>query len=377
MSSSFGAKIDCRHFDGEKPCKFKRLCKDCDKYDPQGKRILIIKLGALGDVLRTTSLLPALAKKYPKVHITWLTQNQAAPLLRHSGGIDRICELGWETKMILEAEEFDLLICLDKDKRALALAKSFKSEKKFGFGLSRWGCTEPLNKEADYSFRLGIDDDLKFHRNKKTYQEIVHEICGLKGEVVGYRFKPPEKAKKFGRDLLEKLGIKGKKVVGLNTGAGFAFANKAWPAKKFIKLAEWLKMEAGMEPLLLGGPSERKLNRQIADNCKAEIADSHGEHDLIQFAGLIGELDMIITSDSLAMHFGLAQKIPTVAMFGSTCLQEIMLTGQGELISAGLDCQPCYKQKCEKTDTCMTKLSFGKVKAAVERVMEGAGLKCA
>ncbi len=57
-------KLDCRYYKGEKPCKFNRLCKGCSHYEPMGKRILIIKLGATGDVLRTTPILKPLKEIY-------------------------------------------------------------------------------------------------------------------------------------------------------------------------------------------------------------------------------------------------------------------------------------------------------------------------
>ena len=373
MISSFKANLDCRHFIGEKPCKFKRLCENCNKYDPLGQRILIIKLAALGDVLRTTSLLPALANKYPKSHVTWVTMDQAIPLLRHNPMIDRVMELDWETTLVVTAEEFDLVICLDKDPRATALAKHVKAGKKNGFGMSRWGNTEPMDANCEYAFRLGIDDQLKFHENQLTYQEIIHEICGIEEIVQGYVFEPTKEANGFGESLLDKLGLKEKKVVGLNTGAGTAFANKAWVPDGFVELANWLKEKRGLEPLLLGGPGEKKLNREIAKKCRVQVSDTQGKHDLMEFAGVIGKLDLLITSDSLAMHLGLAQKVPSVVIFGSTCPNEIMLTGKGELLSAGLDCQPCYKKECKIKNNCMESLELEEVKKSVDRVWGGVG----
>ena len=63
-------KSDCRYFIGEKPCKFKRLCEGCGFYEPMGKRVLIVKLGATGDVLRTTLILKPLKEEYAPSHIT-------------------------------------------------------------------------------------------------------------------------------------------------------------------------------------------------------------------------------------------------------------------------------------------------------------------
>ena len=71
-------KTDCKHFPGNKPCIPSKTegkkCDDCNYYNPVDFKILIIKLDATGDVLRTTSILPALKREYPKSHITWLTK---------------------------------------------------------------------------------------------------------------------------------------------------------------------------------------------------------------------------------------------------------------------------------------------------------------
>ena len=68
-------KLDCRFFYGDKPCIFNKtegiVCDDCNYYSPIKMKILIVKLDAIGDVLRTTSILPPLKKEYPDSYITW------------------------------------------------------------------------------------------------------------------------------------------------------------------------------------------------------------------------------------------------------------------------------------------------------------------
>jgi len=63
-------KPDCRHFPGDRPCRCNkesgRTCDDCPDYKTAGTQILIIKLAALGDVLRTTVILPGIIVKWPE-----------------------------------------------------------------------------------------------------------------------------------------------------------------------------------------------------------------------------------------------------------------------------------------------------------------------
>src|SRR5688572_32883598 len=84
-------KGDCRHFRGDVPCApHKREgvhCDDCPHYDPIQGRILIIKLGAIGDVIRTTPLLRKLKADHPRAHITWLTHS---PEVVPRSAVDRV-----------------------------------------------------------------------------------------------------------------------------------------------------------------------------------------------------------------------------------------------------------------------------------------------
>ncbi len=132
-------KLDCRFFNSEKPCKFKVLCKSCKYYSPMGFRILIIKLGAMGDVLRTTTLLPALKNKYRKSNITWLTDSISLELLQSNPYIDRLISFSHESVLRLEEEKFDLMICLDKEMRATALAMRVDAKKNKASGLVSMG----------------------------------------------------------------------------------------------------------------------------------------------------------------------------------------------------------------------------------------------
>jgi ADP-heptose:LPS heptosyltransferase len=365
----FVAQLDCRYFIGEKPCKYKRLCKDCPHYDPMGTRILIIKLAAVGDVMRTTSLLPSLQKAHSRLHVTWLTDQSAQALLEASPGIDRLMAYCFENVQQLLTEEFDLAICLDKEPRATVLIQQISAKEKMGFGLSQWGTPMPLNPEAAYAYRLGLDDELKFHRNQLTYQQIIHEALGLEGPSQAYSFRLTSGAESFADEFYSSLGLDPAQTVGLNTGAGPVFAHKAWLPERFAALADWLREDLGLTPLLLGGPLERELNQYIAGLCHGPVADSQGKHDLVQFAALLGRLRLMVTSDSVAMHLGLAQKVPSLVLFGSTCPQEIQLSGPGRLLRAGLDCQPCYQRKCDLSEHCMKAISLEMVQQAVKDIL--------
>ena len=96
------ASTDCRWYLGEKPCRFKRLCPDCPHHAPRGAEILVIKLGALGAVLRTVALLPALRRAAGEKFLECIRADVAA-IRRVLGGeaVARLgkTERGWQLRL--------------------------------------------------------------------------------------------------------------------------------------------------------------------------------------------------------------------------------------------------------------------------------------
>jgi heptosyltransferase-2 len=160
--------IDCKYFTGYKPCRPGWLCQTCQARTPRGPKILIINLHALGAVLMPTALLPAIKRKDPQSTIHWVTLPMAIPLLQNNPYIDKIWPYDFETVTILQTIKYDKIYSIDKAYRSDALAMLVRAEEKLGFALDEDGAITHFNPEAEYAYRLGIDDDLKFKRNKAT-----------------------------------------------------------------------------------------------------------------------------------------------------------------------------------------------------------------
>ena len=333
---------------------------------------MIIKLAAVGDVLRTTPLLEGLKAKYPSSFITWLTDPESAELLRFSRPIDVLLPYSLESIVRLKAERPDVVICLDKEPRATALASQIDAKERFGFKWSPEGVLMPENELADYAFRLGYDDELKFRQNEKTYQEMIFEVCGLDYErPYEYVLDLPEEVSRKARTSANELGIgRDDVVVGLNTGAGAVFATKVWPEEHFVELARLLRERLGVIPLLLGGPLEVERNRRIAEECRGAAIDAGCGHSLTDFAGLVAGCDLVVSADTLAMHLAIGARRPVVVLMGPTCAAEIELYGRGTKMSADASCAPCYRQTCDKGHVCMKGISAEDVFDAVSRQLQ-------
>lgn len=345
--------LDCVYFRGEKPCVKKRLCEGCPDYLPMGKRILILKHAAMGDVLRTTPLLHVLKREYPHSFITWLTDRPSVDLLKHNQLIDRLYLYDTADLTRLSVESFDLLLSLDKEPRTAALAMKINATDKRGIGLSSTGNVYPLNPEAEEYFTLGLSDEVKFFQNKRSYQDLVCEAVGFKYQNDPYILEIPESSRLRAKQIYKALGVTEEDVVvGLNTGAGGVFANKNWTRDHYVSLINKISGEYNIKFLLLGGEREKELNDYIQSKSSYRLYHP-GALPLLDFCGMIQRCGMIITGDTLGMHIAIGLKVKLLVLFGPTCSQEIDLYGLGEKIVSTIKCAPCYKQICPETVTCM------------------------
>ncbi len=350
-------KPDCSFFNGEKPCQFKRLCEGCEEYKPMGKRILILKLAAMGDVLRTTPMLSELKRRYPESHITWVVEAPSFGLLNGLQNIDRLFAYSDEVCRRLEVEKFDLVLSLDKDVRVAALAMKVEGVEKKGFGLSTFGNIFPLNPECEYAFQLGIDDELKFRKNQKTYQEIIFEAVGFEYKRQPYELFSGTDEENYANHLFQKIGITNDRpVIAICPGAGPLFANKAWTIEGYCRLIESLHSQGNAQLILLGGKAETEKNADILSKVPNIIFDGGTTHSITQFSAIISKCDLLISGDTLPMHLAIGHGKHVLALFGPTCPQEIDLYDKGEIIVSQIECAPCYRKTCDIVEHCMIKI---------------------
>ncbi len=377
---------DCRHYRGDRPCIENQLCTGCASYDPPAHRFVIIKLGALGDVIRTLSLLPTLHRRWSNAHVTWVSSEAGCRMIDNHPQIDRVLPFSPVTSMVLAHQRFDTVVSLDKEPEPCALAMSLRADTKLGIGMSDWGTPVPLNAECEPYFHLGLSDELKFERNNKTYPRLVHEALGWPYD--GGRYDLPidgEAASAVGWRLAALGWSRAQPTVGINVGAGKAFANKMWPARKTARLIKLLKArQPDLQVLLLGGPAERPIiDRILSDQA---VGGLHGVIDAGNvpvdvarealsaeraFVALVDRCDTLFTGDTMAMHVAVARRVPVVALFGPTCEQEIDLFGRGEKFIARVDCGPCYKRVCDQHDRCVEAIGEEELCHGIERVLAG------
>ena len=324
--------------------------------------ILIIKIGALGDVLRTTCILPGLKNKFPDAVIHWITAPGAEPLLSYNPLIDHVIlqkEATDNNRTVLP--DYDLVINLDDDQWACDLSVTIEARNFVG-AYSRLGEIEYTPDSADWfdmslvsRFGKRQADRLK-KRNRRTYPEILFSILGIKDAcsslIIPEQYR--DRAKFFSRDHF----VLNHPVIGLSTGAGRRWRFKQLSEKKTALLAEYSSKTFSPNILLLGGQAEKERNRTIEDLARCSVINSGNDHCLLAFSALVELCDLVVTSDSLTLHIATALKIPAVTFFGPTSAHEIDLFGQGEKIIPDIPCICCYLTDCDIRPTCMDKISI-------------------
>lgn len=325
-------------------------------------KILIVKLGAIGDVMRTTSILPGLKEKYYPVEIDWITSTGAKEVLINNPHIHNL--FLWQERKSLG--EYDLVIGLEDELEACELVSSIKSKKMIGSYAEKGKQTYTPSAWFDMSAisKYGLERANQLKKlNKKTFQQHMAELLGIK--VGPYIFSLTPDEIEYGHKFVMDLGIEKKeRVIGINTGAGGRWQYKALGIEKTIDLVKRIEKELGVASLILGGEEEKERNEIIS---RETGMPNGGIHSLRNFATIVNQCRVVVSSDSLAMHFAIATERRLVVFFGPTSPAEIELYGLGTKVYSGIDCLVCYKKKCDVNPSCMDLLSVDDLFKAVQK----------
>ena len=367
-----GRKVasDCRFFRGDRPCVFHKrtgvLCT-CDHYERIEERVLIVKLDAMGDVLRSTALLPPLREVHPNAAITWITRKESVPLLQRNPYIEETLEFGPDALVHLHARVFDRVINLDAGTTSAALAAAARSARKDGFVLDERGIVQPTNEAAREWLEAGLFDDIK-RAGTATYQDRMADILGLRGRAHRYILELEVEERETARAHLASIGVdRQRPIVGLNTGAGDRWPLKQWREDGYVELITRLARHTDVQLVLLGGPTETERNERLKRAAPVRLFDSGCDNPIRHFAAIVDQCSLVVAGDTLAMHIALARGRRTVALFGPTSSAEIEMYGLGEKVVPAMACLSCYKTSCDFVPNCMDLISTEMVEAAVIR----------
>lgn len=336
------------------------------------KNILVIKIGAIGDVLLTTPALRALRKHYPKSKITYLIGPKAAPVIENNPCIDKMIifrEKHYFPKITnlvryalnpvirneLKPQNFDLAVDFDSNYRSCYISVFAKAKKTIGFKLK--GRRMYLNRFYDIRIK---------HPALPVYQSIRYlsllKPLGIEENNLSLDFFPLCGSDNKIDEFFRENKLDGKfPIIGINPGT-LADA-KRWPAGSFIELIKLLNSKFNASVILTWGKVEKEQAEVIAKNSKCIMASNTNLNEL---GCLILRCHLFITNDTSPMHMAAALKIPTIGIFGPTDWR-IWSNPNDKFIpvSTKVPCGPCSdfwcKKSKEKKDICIKNVTVDQV----------------
>lgn len=331
-------------------------------------RLLVIKIGALGDAVLAVPSFKALRKKFPLAHITCLVGPQAQEVFRRCPFIDEmiVCDFNdkhrgagglWRLGRLLMRRRFDSVIDFQNNKKSHLLGYLAFAAKRYGYDNGKWGFF--LNRKVRDSREV-----LDPVRHQFRVLKLLDIVYG--GEELELWLSDEDRA--HARRLLREAGGQGgKPLVGLNIGASPRWLTKRWPADHFAELCDLLEGR-GYGVVLTGGRADAGCAQKILKKTQAAPLCVVARTSFLQLAALMESMCAFVTADSAPMHAAAAMKTPFVALFGPTDPRRHVPEGTAHrVLQKG--CAPCYKDTCPKKQAvCMKAIAPADVLAAIEEL---------
>jgi lipopolysaccharide heptosyltransferase I len=334
-------------------------------------RILIVKLGAIGDVVHALPALAALRRSMPEARIAWaVEQGGAAKLLRGCALLDELIELdlrGWRKSLMnigtqtairkamagLRNARFDLSLDFQGLLKSAMVARLARVPRRIGF--AREALREPASAFM-LTERVSVDDG--DHVIRKNLKLVEHLGCDVSGEYV-FPIAVEGDDERFAEEQIERFNAR---FAILNPGGGWP--TKLWGAEGFGAIADRLWEVYGMRSVVTYGPGEADLAQSVVDHSRANAANALGA-TLKQLFALARSAKLFIGGDTGPMHIAAAARTPIVAVFGPTASRRNGPFAPADVVVErfDLDCRvDCYRRSCSHT-SCMN--------IPVESVWEG------
>ena len=325
----------------------------------------MVRLGAIGDVVFSSCLLPALRQAYPKAHLAWLVEPVAAPILQNNPYLDEV--IVWDKAQWLHDLKKG---CLgDLAKRIRAFHHALKA-RHFDWALDLQGLLKShlLAYWSGAPYRIGFSSKEGGHfLLTKTLpkggqpNQIASEYRDF-GEKTGLVMAPL----RFGIHISDQEYEEARKLL-LDSGVSRAFVvfcpfttrpQKHWLTKRWASLACTLQRGLGLDIILLGGPKDVSEANALHKKAKGSLKNFVGQTNLRQSMAILGLAQTVIGVDTGMTHAALALGIPTIALFGSTRPYLDRENFKLQILYNALPCSPCRRNPvCHGDYTCMRKIT--------------------
>ncbi len=335
------------------------------------KKILVIKLRHLGDVLLTSPVFSTLRQRFPKARIDAYVYSDSLCLVDENPEIDSCLEypLAWKKKKFfskiyhewtllrkIRSRKYDLVINLTEGDRGAIVAKFSGASIRVGFDPEGTGM---FGKSKLYTHLVQFCPNPRHavERNLDTLRRIGIFPTFAQKEL----FLPVQK------NALEKMkALVGEGFILIHPASRWNF--KCWPAEKMRELALALESD-GRKLVFTSGPAadEKEMLRQISEGLQG--INLAGQISLRELGALVSLCEMVICVDSLPFHMANALKKPVVALFGpsSELNWGTWRNEKAKVITQLFSCRPCNQEGCggSRVSDCLVTIPVERVLRAV------------
>lgn len=339
------------------------------------KKILIIMMGGIGNMIFLTPALKALRRSYPSATLTFLLGPYGAEkVLQGSNLLDKTIVIDPEKTRGIK-EKIKLIHRLKRENFSLSIASTGTNPSKSGL----------LCFLARIKYRLGENIKGKdgFYNLKIPFREDSHEVesnialiqrLGIDIKDKRLFIQRSSEDQNFAQRIFTQHGLEEKFVVGMHPGSGIHQAGfKRWPSERFAQVADWLVEHLHAAVVIFGGPEEDTLAHDIEKMMNSSPLRMTGKTTLGQTAALIEKCNLFTSNDSGLLHVACAVQTPCVGLFGPTNPNRTGPYSESALIiRKKLSCSPCYSQskiKCQNLD-CIELLTVDEVLGATKNFIK-------
>ena len=337
----------------------------------KNKKILIIKLSSLGDIVLSTAAVKAVREHFPaECAISFLVGEESKEVLLRCPYIDEllVCDLKDRYKglpgllrlgALLRKKGFDIVIDFQNNRKSHLLAGLSCAPDRYGFDRKFGGFLNHRIKDGT-----------------SPMAPVAHQFQILK--MLGIELKNPrlelwldQEDEVYVNQLLSDQWLSAaQKIIGLNVNASSRWLTKSWPLAHMIKFCGALA-HRDMRIVLTGTQGDFDKAHALTEALKeAKLINACGKTTVNQLACLIKHCSAYVSTDSAPLHIAASVNVPYVAIFGSTDPRRHLPPGDRfVVIKKELACSPCYKARC-KTIKCMQLISPEEVLAAVESLLK-------
>lgn len=273
------------------------------------RRILIIRMGPLGETLQTTPVLKALRAAIPQAYMAMMVTSDRVDLVSANPNLNEVIVYDKSMPRLiykLRRRKFDTAIILQPTFRLVLICLLAGIKNRIGF--------EPRSGSKRF-LKVAVGDNRTQHETDR-YLDVIR-ATGIKPLDNEIEMFVTDEAQKWVDEFLM-VGAQHTaplRLIGINPG-GF-WPDRRWPVDRFVKVADTLVYEFGVKILITLGPSEVELEEQLLKLMRAKPIILKNTTPM-KIAAAFTRCEILISNDTGPMHIGVAVKTPTLGLFGNS-----------------------------------------------------------